>query len=64
PDLPKLDFEAIHAHKLEPRVAAMAEFMEKTVEPNMLAILGLTKFQPDHPELGGFGCLACHQMKK
>ena len=64
PDLPKLDFEAIHAHKLEPRVAAMAEFMEKTVEPNMVAILGLTKFQPDHPELGGFGCLACHQMKK
>jgi mono/diheme cytochrome c family protein len=64
PDLPKLDFEALHSGKLEPKVAAMAEFMEKTVEPDVANILGLTKFDPAHRELGGFGCLACHEAKK
>jgi len=64
PDLPPLDFAAIQAGKLDDKSKHMLEFMEKTVKPDMAKILGLPEFDPAHPEKGGFGCLACHTMKK
>ena len=64
PDLPKLDFAALQSGKLEPKVMAMAKFMGEVVTPEMATILGLEKFDPQKPELGGFGCLTCHVMKQ
>ena len=64
PDLPKLDFEALKSGKLDAKVMAMAKFMGTTVNPEMSKLLGLEEFDPAHAELGGFGCLACHEMKK
>lgn len=64
PDLPPLDFAAIQAGKLDDKAKHMLEFMEKTVKPEMAKILGLPEFDPAHQEKGGFGCLACHTMKK
>lgn len=59
PDLPKLDLAALKAGKQAPK---MAEFMGKTVKPQMAAIL----HQPEHTEANpkGFGCVECHEMKK
>ena len=59
PDLPKLDFAALQAGKQHPKTA---EFMEKTVKPEMAKILGLPEYDDDHPK--GFGCLHCHTAKK
>jgi hypothetical protein len=64
PDLPKLDFAAMQAGKIDDKTKAMIEFMEKEVKPQMATILGLEQFDPAAPQLGGFGCLACHEMKK
>jgi len=64
PDLPKLDFEALKSGKADPKVMAMAKFMGMTVNPEMAKVLSLEEFDPAHAELGGFGCLACHEMKK
>jgi hypothetical protein len=64
PDLPPLDFAAIQAGKLDDKAKHMLEFMEKTVKPDMAKMLGLPEFDPAHQEKGGFGCLACHTMKK
>jgi hypothetical protein len=61
PDLPALDFAALKAGKQAPK---MAEFMGKTVNPEMAKLLKLPEFDPAHAEAGGFGCLACHVMKK
>jgi hypothetical protein len=61
PDLPPLDFEALKAGKQEPK---MAKFMGEVVEPDMAKILDVPKFDPAHPDKGGFGCLACHIQKK
>ncbi|MGE0548934.1 MAG: hypothetical protein AB7O24_17105 [Kofleriaceae bacterium] len=59
PDLPKLDFAALKAGKGDPK---MVEFMSKVVKPEMAKILG----KPEMTETNhtGFGCLACHEMKK
>nr|HEX4316831.1 hypothetical protein [Kofleriaceae bacterium] len=59
PDLPKLDFAAIQAGKQAPKTA---EFMEKTVEPQMAKILHKPVF--DMKTKTGFGCLGCHEQKK
>ncbi len=64
PDLPKLDFAKMQSGELDAKTKEMVEFMEKTVKPQMADMLGLTQFDPMHPELGGFGCLACHEAKK
>jgi len=34
--------------------------MEQKMKPHMAQILGMKEFDPQHPEAGGFGCLACH----
>jgi hypothetical protein len=60
PELPKLDFAAIQAGKQKPK---MAEFMEKTVKPQMAKILQQPEFDPV-AKTGKFGCLACHEQKK
>jgi len=59
PDLPKLDFVALRSGKQNPK---MAEFMEKTVEPEMAKILHKPVYDPKTNT--GFGCLACHEPKK
>jgi hypothetical protein len=64
PDLPKLDFELLMSGKADPKVMAMAKFMGEVVTPETAKILGLAQFDPQKPELGGFGCLACHEQKK
>jgi mono/diheme cytochrome c family protein len=64
PDLPPLDFAAIQAGNLDAKAKKMLDFMEKKVKPDVAKILGLPEFDPAHPEAGGFGCLACHTMKK
>jgi hypothetical protein len=58
-DLPKLDFDAIKAGKEDPKVV---EFMSKTVKPEMAKLLNQPEMTESQPK--GFGCLACHQMKK
>jgi autotransporter adhesin len=58
-DLPKLDFEAIKAGKEDPKAV---EFMSKTVKPEMAKLLAQPEMTESQPK--GFGCLACHQMKK
>jgi hypothetical protein len=59
PDLPPLDFAALEAGKQEPKTA---EFMAKTVVPEMAKMLGLEEYSQDNPK--GFGCLHCHTAKK
>ena len=59
PELPKLNFAKIKAGKQAPE---MAEFMEKTVEPDMAKILGKPKWSESTPN--GFGCLDCHTEAK
>jgi hypothetical protein len=44
--------------------ADMMKFMGETVKPRMAALLGLPEFDPRKPEAGGFGCIACHTIKK
>ena len=58
PDLPVLDFEAIKAGKQDPK---MAEWMGKTVKPEMAKLLGVEQWDEQHP--GGFGCHGCHNIK-
>ncbi|HEX5059738.1 MAG TPA: hypothetical protein VFV99_10280 [Kofleriaceae bacterium] len=58
-DLPKLDFDAIKAGKEDPKVV---EFMSKTVKPEMAKLLNMPEMNESTPK--GFGCLACHTMKK
>jgi hypothetical protein len=58
-DLPALDFEAIKAGKEDPKVV---EFMSKTVKPQMAKLLNLPEMTETN--MKGFGCLACHTMKK
>lgn len=55
--LSELDFE-----NPDPDDAAIHEFMEKTVKPEMAALLGMTEWSPDNQK--GFGCLACHTLAK
>jgi len=59
PELPKLDFAKLKAGKQAPKVA---EFMGKTVKPEMAKLLQ----QPEMTEtnMKGFGCLECHEQKK
>jgi hypothetical protein len=64
PDLPKLDFQAMHEGTADKRTMDMAKWMAETIEPEMAKLLELAPFDPAHPELGGFGCLACHEQKK
>lgn len=59
PDLTPLDFAAIKAGKEDPK---MVEFMSKVVKPEMAKILGEEEMTESNPK--GFGCLACHTMKK
>lgn len=59
PELPALDFEAIKAGKVEPTAL---EFMSKTVKPEMARLLDLPEMSETVHD--GFGCLACHTMKK
>jgi hypothetical protein len=59
PDLKPLDFAAIKAGKEDPK---MIEFMSKTVKPQMAKIMGVPEMTETNPK--GFGCLACHTMKK
>jgi len=59
PDLPKLDFDAIKAGKEDPKVV---EFMSKTVKPEMAKLLNIPDMNESNPK--GFGCLACHTLKK
>lgn len=58
-DLPALDFDAIKAGKEDPK---MVEFMSKVVKPEMAKLLNQPEMTEDNPT--GFGCLACHEMKK
>lgn len=59
PSLPKLDFAALKAGKQAPK---MAEFMGKTVKPEMAKLLQQPEFTETNPK--GFGCLECHEQKK
>lgn len=59
PGLKPLDFAAIKAGKEDPE---MVEFMSKVVKPEMAKILGEEEMTESNPK--GFGCLACHTMKK
>ncbi len=59
PELPKLDFAALKAGKQHPKTA---EFMGKTVTPDMAKILHLPEYSETNPT--GFGCLGCHEQKK
>jgi hypothetical protein len=59
PELPKLDFAALKAGKQAPKVA---EFMAKTVKPEMAKLFHEPEMTETNPK--GFGCLECHQMKK
>jgi hypothetical protein len=40
------------------------EFMATKVKPRMAALLGVPEMDPQQPELGGFGCYACHTAAK
>ncbi len=60
-DIPKLDFVALKAGKQAPK---MAEFMGKTVEPQMAQLLNMPVYNPEKPDPSQFGCLGCHQQKK
>ena len=60
PELPKLDFAKLKAG--EDKEAA--KFMAEVVKPDMAKILEVKEMNPEHPELGGFGCLDCHEQKK
>lgn len=64
PDLPKLDFTAMQEGKADKHTMEMAKWMAEVITPEMVKILELQQFDPQHPQLGGFGCLACHEMKK
>jgi hypothetical protein len=57
--LPKLDFAALKAGKQAPK---MAEFMVKTIKPQMAKILEQPEYTEANPK--GFGCLECHEVKK
>ena len=59
PALPKLDFAKLKAGKQAPK---MAEFMGKTVKPEMAKLLQQPEMTESHPD--GFGCLECHVQKK
>lgn len=56
-ELPKLDFAALKAGKNK----KAAEFMAKTVKPEMAKILGMPEMTETND---GFGCLDCHVQKK
>jgi hypothetical protein len=58
-DLPALDFDALKAGKEDPK---MVEFMSKVVKPEMAKLLNEPEMTETNPK--GFGCLACHQLKK
>ncbi len=60
-DIPKLDFAALKAGKQAPK---MAEFMGKTVEPQMAQLLNMPVYNPEKPDPSQFGCLGCHVQKK
>jgi hypothetical protein len=59
PDLPKLDFKALEAGKQKPKIA---EWMGKTIKPDMAKILQMPEYNESNPK--GFGCLHCHEQKK
>ena len=58
-DIPKLDFAALKAGKQKPKVA---EWMNKTVKPEMAKLLQMPEYTEQNPK--GFGCLDCHEEKK
>ncbi len=60
-DIPKLDFVALKAGKQAPK---MAEFMGKTVKPQMAQLLNMPEFTEEKPDPKAFGCLNCHEQKK
>jgi hypothetical protein len=59
PDLKPLDFAAIKAGKVEPK---MVELMSKSVKPEMAKIFGMPEMSQTEPN--GFGCLHCHTQKQ
>ncbi len=59
PGLPKLDFAQLKAGKQAPK---MAEFMGKSVKPEMAKLLQQPEYSESNPK--GFGCLECHEQKK
>jgi hypothetical protein len=58
PDIPALDFDALHRGEDK----EIAEFMAKTVKPQMAKILNVHEMTQLEPT--GFGCLDCHTEKK
>ena len=61
PDLPKLQGAWFGPNPPEDKKEIL-EFMETKMKPHMGQILGLQLMDPQAPEKGGFGCLACHTM--
>ena len=59
PELPPLDFKLLEQGKQKPNVA---EWMSKTVKPQVAQILERPQMSKEHPD--GFGCLECHTEKK
>jgi hypothetical protein len=59
PELPPLDFKLLEQGKQKPNIA---EWMSRTVKPQMAQILERPQMSKDHPD--GFGCLECHTEKK
>jgi hypothetical protein len=59
PDVPALDFAALKAGKQKPE---MAKWMGEVVKPEMAKLLKEEEYTDANPK--GFGCLACHEMKK
>ena len=58
-ELPSLDFKLFEQGKQKPNVA---EWMSKTVKPQVAQILERPQMSKEHPD--GFGCLECHTEKK
>ena len=58
-ELPQLDFHLLEQGKQKPNIA---EWMSKTVKPQVAQILEVPQMSKDHPD--GFGCLECHTEKK
>lgn len=63
-DLPELPGSREGFMELAQKKPKMMAFMKDVLKPQMASVLGLKDFDPAHPEAGGFGCMACHTMKK
>jgi hypothetical protein len=63
-DLPALPSTPAAFAPLMEKKPKMMKFMGEFVKPQMAALLGVPAFDPKKPEAGGFGCTACHTLKK